>query len=150
MGGSDAAGIFGKGCVTAPVEAVFDAPVVSVEVEEAAGGGLRAGQAGDGIDGFLAEFAGAFSGSVDAADLGGIGPVEVAGEFAGGRQLALLDAAMRLLSGPSDLEIGRRAVPQRVAGRRLAAQRGDQLWGEKRRRRRRLHPPSGGVGWLLS
>ena len=150
MAASDAACVFGEGGVTTQVEAIFATPVQTIEFEEPLCGGLSVGQAGDGVDGFLAARAGDFPSSVNAADLGGTGPIEIACEFAGGRQLALLDTPVPLFSGPGDFEIARRAVPECVVRLRLTAERGDQLWGEKRRRRRRRCPPSGGVGWLLS
>ncbi len=148
--GADPTGVFREGGVAAPVEIVFDAPVLPVEGEEPVRGGPRVGQAGDRVDGLLAELAGGFSGSVDSADLGGAGPIDVACEFAGCGKLALLDPAVPLVDGAGDFEISRRAVPECPVRRPLTAQRGDQLWGEKRRRRRRRCQPSGVAGWLLS
>jgi hypothetical protein len=146
--GADATGVFGKGGVAAPVEFVFDGPMGPVDIEEAIGGGALAGQAGDGVDGFVADLSGDFPGSADSADLGGARPLDVAGEFAGHGQFALLDAAVSLFDGAGDLEIGRRTIPEGFVRRPLTAQGSDQLRGERRRRRRRRCPPSGVVGWL--
>src|SRR5882724_7308025 len=148
--GADPTGVFGEGGIAAPVKVVFDAPMLPVEGEEAVRGGPSVAQAGDGIDDLLAELAGGFPGSVDSADLGSAGPLDVACELAGRGQLALLDPAVPLVDGAGDFEIVRRAIPECLMRRPLTAQRCDQLWGEKRRRRRRRCPPSGVVGWLLS
>jgi len=145
--GPHPAGIFGEGGVSDPVEAILDAPVLAIEVEEILAGSALAGQAGDGVDGFLRLLAGQLPGAMDAADLGHAGPVEIGRDLAGRGQLTLLDPAVALVDRSRRGEIRRRAVPG-CPGRPLAVQRGDQLRGEKRRRRRRRHRPSAGVGWL--
>lgn len=92
-----AAAILVEGDVADPVQAVFDAPVAAVELDEALGGGLLWGQAGDEIGPLGGGTAFSVDGALDAGDLGEVGEVEVVVEEGGGPGGTQLDAPVALI-----------------------------------------------------
>ena len=144
--GSDSTGVFAQDDVAAPVQGVLDPPMVAPQREEFFGAGSLGPQAGDGVSDFVADLAGTFPGPLDPAELGDARPVQMRRTLATDPEASCFDAAMALLDGDGLLEVGRWTS---VMGRRQrAAQRVDQLRGEKRRQRRRRDRTSGLVGWL--
>lgn len=144
--GADATGVLAQEDIAAPMEAVFDAPVVAHEGEQGLGSGLLAGQAGDGIDDLARDLALALAGPLDAANLRGPRPVKGGDDLAADREVADLEAAVPLVGRLGALTVRRRPVQ---GGRRKVTVQGlDQLRGEKRRQRRPPDQPAAPVGWL--
>ena len=98
MAGAAGGGIFAEGQV-ADVMVCLDAPVLADQAGQVAGGGVRAGQAGDGVDGLAAGLAG--SGVLPpAGDLDGLpGVREVQVADVGGLQGPGLDTAVPGVAG---------------------------------------------------
>ncbi len=145
VAGSDPACVLAKGRVAAVVQPVFDAPVLAREGEQAVGAGALTRQAGDGVGDLATGLAGNLPGPLDAADLGGAGPLQIGDDFARQRKTADLETAVALVRGLGVFEVRRRCGGNRR--RRRAALGIDLFRGEKRRRWRRRDRPSGRVGW---
>ena len=81
--------------------------MVSPQREEIFGAGALGRQAGDGVSDFAADLAGTFAGSLDPAELGNAGPIQMRGTLAADREAPCLDAVVALLDGDGLLEVGR-------------------------------------------
>lgn len=138
-------GIFAQYDIAAPVESIFDAPMVAPEGEELIRSCALARDAGHGIGDFAAGLAGFFTMALDPADLGSTRPIEMIDAFPADRQAPDFDTTMAFFDGFGLLDVGR-AMPFMASLRRRMKGR-DQFRGEKRRQRRRQCPTSIGAGW---
>jgi hypothetical protein len=108
--GADSATILVKRDIPDVMQSVFDAPVGTIEREEARGRGVRNGQACDQVDHFGADFAVDLAGAGQACDLGEAGPVKMRYGFGADRDLACFKAAMLFAQRLRCLKIRRRTV----------------------------------------
>ncbi len=108
VAGSDAACVLTEDGVASVMKAVLDTPVLAREGEQAVGAGALTRQAGDGVGDLAAGLAGDLPGPLDAADLGGAGPLQIGDDFARQRQTADLETAVALVRGLGVFEVRRR------------------------------------------
>ncbi len=106
---ADAGGIFVQRLIAPVMQAIFDAPILPDEAQQALGTGLVGRQAGEPVDDFMAHLAGqsADRAAFQLEDLSHTRPIEILIEQAGGRDGALLVAAMPLVDGACALEVFR-------------------------------------------
>ena len=126
IAGSDAACVLAQGNIAAVVKAVFDAPVLAREIEEIIGTGALARQAGNGVGDLAAGLAGNLSATLDAAHLGGTGPLQIGNDLARQGEVADLDTAVALVDGLSVFEVrrGRQRRSRRRVRNRTPKRRG--------------------------
>lgn len=89
-----AAGVFAKGDVADPVQAIFDAPVAAIQSEQISGRRSLSREAGDGVGDFRRHASLLLGDAFDAADLRKAGPIEELGQARTGLQLPLGEAAV--------------------------------------------------------
>jgi hypothetical protein len=98
---ANAAAVFIEGDVAHPVQAVFDGPMSTAQIQQAGRVGLLGGEAGDAVDGFGAPlFAEQLSGiALDTEDLADVGEVQIAVQFGVGPDVTDFQAAVGFIGG---------------------------------------------------
>jgi hypothetical protein len=98
---ANAAAVFIEGDVAHPVQAVFDGPMSTAQIQQAGRVGLLGGEAGDAVDGFVAVFlAEDFSGiALDTEDLADVGEVQIAIEFGVGPDVTDFQSPVGFIGG---------------------------------------------------
>ena len=98
---ANAAAVLVEGDVAHPVQAVFDGPMRTAQIQQAGRVGLLGGEAGDAVDGFGVLFLGEDLGglALDTEDLADVGEVQVAVKFGVGPDVTDFQSPVRFIGG---------------------------------------------------
>ncbi len=108
LAGAYPTSIFPKGHIPNPMQAVFDAPVVSGQGEQVFCVGLLSAEAGDAVDLLDTDFALHRPPAMKHENLSDSRPVEIVIEFGSTAQTAVLDSSVPLVCALSGLPVGLR------------------------------------------